>query len=182
MAKRQTRRCNHNPDRPWTRFHDRAKRIESWKMTQKMKRRHAIGDHRRDWLRDPYKYSRLFVRNGSTRKKDEKLWVKAEKKASEFMTILEQEGVVPIDEVIVPESDEALAKAAIKEAAKFALGPIARKDKLVALKMVLDFTKAKPVSKSEISVSGPEEWLKNAIAENERPRRTSERSSGEVQD
>lgn len=42
-------------------------------------------------------------------------------------------------------------------------GPVSAKDKLTAARLVLDFTMAKPVAKSEVTVSSAEDWLRSLV-------------------
>jgi hypothetical protein len=42
-------------------------------------------------------------------------------------------------------------------------GPVSAKDKIAAARLVLDFTMAKPVAKSEVTVSSAEDWLRSLV-------------------
>ena len=46
--------------------------------------------------------------------------------------------------MVLPDTDEAIAKAILHEAVKIALGPGNTRTKMAALKIVLDFTRPKP--------------------------------------
>lgn len=54
---------------------------------------------------------------------------------------------------------EDAAAEALTEAVTVLRGPISAKDKIAAARLVLDFTMAKPVAKSEVTVNKAEEWL-----------------------
>jgi hypothetical protein len=68
---------------------------------------------------------------------------------------------------LVPDSDEAMAKAALKEAFTLAIVPGDLKIKMANIRTVLDFTKSKPESKSKVTVETAEDWLKAAKADME---------------
>ncbi len=107
----------------------------------------------------PSKWSRLGIPTGMTRVETEKLWAQAEQQADTAIRGLEARGIVPA--VVVPDSDEAMAKAALREVVVIALGPA--KDKRVkarALRTLLQFTKPKPAPKIETKMVNVEEWLK----------------------
>ena len=74
-----------------------------------------------------------------------KAWAKARTKADAFMTTLEAHGIVAA--VVVPDSDEAKAKACLREAAVMALGPTDKRTKNMAINTVLTYTKGKPEQK-----------------------------------
>jgi hypothetical protein len=65
------------------------------------------------------------------------------------LVLVELQGTVK--QVLVPKTDEGKAASAIKELAVLALGPIPQRDKLGALKTLLEFTKAKPTTKVEVN-------------------------------
>lgn len=56
---------------------------------------------------------------------------------------------------------DAYAQEALTEAVTVMRGPVSAKDKLSAARLVLDFTKAKPAAKSEVTVNTAEDWLKS---------------------
>jgi hypothetical protein len=92
--------------------------------------------------------------------------------ADSWIMKLEKEGVVPA--VVVPDSDDAIAKATLREAAKIALGVGGNRDRLAAINICLQYTKQKPVTKAEVDVKRPEDWLEEALL-------ASKRSNGETQ-
>jgi hypothetical protein len=105
---------------------------------------------------------RQGVPDGMRKAEAEALWAKAAGVADRFIKIMEDAGELP--EVVVPDSEEAMAKEALREACKIALGPYPVREKLAAQRVILDFTKAKPESKSKITLDKSEEWLA-AVAE-----------------
>lgn len=102
---------------------------------------------------------------GSDTATDAALWAVARVRAEEIIQKMKDNGQLDDDkfpdlsQVEVPGSDEAIAKAALTEAVTIALGPVDRKSKLAALKMVLDFTKQKPAQKVDAKINSVEDWL-----------------------
>jgi hypothetical protein len=111
----------------------RAKMLEA--------RARSVDDRRAN----PAKYSRLGVPDGMHKATAAKAWDRARTKADAFMTTLEAHGVVPA--VVVPDSDDAKAKACLREAAVLALGPTDQRTKNMAINTVLTYTKGKPIQK-----------------------------------
>jgi hypothetical protein len=56
------------------------------------------------------------------------------------------------------------AEAALTEAVKVMRAPGDKKVKLAAARLVLDFTKAKPANKTELTINAAEQWLKEVAA------------------
>lgn len=70
------------------------------------------------------------------------------------------------DAGVIDDMDE-MAKAALKESiAIMKNGLTANKEKLVAARLVLDFTKAKPAQKQDITVRSAEDWLEEVVKDN----------------
>jgi hypothetical protein len=86
-------------------------------------------------------------------------WRQARFEAALTMKKLVKAGVVSPDEVHANE--------ALKVALSVMRGPTDQKNQLTAAALVLAYTKAKPASKSEITVSKAEEWLEAVTADNE---------------
>jgi hypothetical protein len=95
-----------------------------------------------DRAANPDKYSRVMIPNGMRRAEAMAAWEVAGMLADEAMRQLQARGDLPA--VTVPDSDDALANQAIREAFKMALGPGSLGDKLDALRVVLRYTKALP--------------------------------------
>lgn len=123
----------------------------------------ADPDYRAERQANPIKYSRTGVPHGLRRDEAELLRAEATMWVDEWMKELEAAGIVLTDGQIIPGSDDAIAKAAIREAAIIALSPGSKKDKLTALNMCLNFTKSKPVAKTEVAMKKPEDWLAEVV-------------------
>lgn len=104
--------------------------------------------------------TRVGVPNGWPREYAEIAWAAAADKADKVMEEFEAAGLI---EPALPDTDEAIAKAALREAVILALGPTKQTIKLGAINTCLAYTKMKPVSKAEINVKRPEDWLTEAI-------------------
>lgn len=101
---------------------------------------------------------RQGVPDGMRKAEADRLWAKASRQADRFIKIMEDAGELP--EVVLPGSEEEMGKEALREACRFALSPLTdMKNKAAYIRMVLDFTKAKPESKSKITLDKSEEWL-----------------------
>jgi hypothetical protein len=138
-----------------------------WKDPEKTARWHkywaqpGIREHR---AANPLKYSRINVPQGYSREYADLLAKEAGQFADQYMKELEHAGVVRSDDVIIPDSDEAIAKATLREAVKIALNvSTPRAAKLSAINICLNYTKPKPVTKTEVLVKSPEDWLKEAL-------------------
>jgi|SRR5215831_13133527 len=119
---------------------------------------------------DPIKYSRLGIPNGMHRAEADAAWKAAAALADNAMRGLEASGAVP--EMVIPNSAEALAKAALHEVALMALGPTNKRTKMRALNILLAFTKSKPAERRAISgASNPtDEWVKSVLQADSQPR------------
>lgn len=115
-----------------------------------------------EWRAKAKERNRTGVPHGYTKATIAPLRAQAAQRANEIIMELEKKGIV--DAVVIPDSDEALAKEAIRAAATIALTPGGQRDRLVALNLVLQYTKAKPVTKTELAVKSPEAWLEEALA------------------
>ena len=85
-----------------------------------------------------------------------KLWAEARAQAGEFMSTLETKGIVA--STPVPDSDEEKAKVVLHELTVLALGPTERRAKLRAMRLVLAYTKEKPILRTETPLTA-EGWL-----------------------
>ena len=79
--------------------------------------------------------------------------------------MMEDADMVP--KVVVPGSDEEMAKLALSEVFLMALGPTEQRTKLAALSKVLEFTKAKPASKTDLRINNAEAWLEGVLADHQ---------------
>lgn len=82
---------------------------------------------------------------------------KAHAEAKRIMKIMEQNGQTPDDE---------MAKKAILAAFEMISEPLTARDRLAAIRTVLDFTKTKPATKTDVTVKTAEEFL-DEIAEDD---------------
>ena len=74
-----------------------------------------------DRARHPEGYSRAGIPNGMRKAEAQALWDEASILADAAMQRLEEQGVV--ERVVVPDTDDAVAKECLREAFKLALGP-----------------------------------------------------------
>lgn len=63
----------------------------------------------------------------------------------------------------IPSDEAELAKASLREAATIMLKPSSNADKLKAAKLILEFTKEKPASKSDVTISTAEDFLNKVL-------------------
>ncbi len=95
--------------------------------------------------------SRFGIPDGMRRAKAERIWKKARKRAKEDMEDLIKAGVTT--------SNDEKANEALETALALMRSPMKNETRVAAARLVLDFTKAKPASKSEVTVNKAEEWL-----------------------
>lgn len=121
---------------------------------------------------DPQKFKRTGIPNGKNREQADKLWAKASKFADRFIQIMTDKGEFPSavaeedyfldddgEKHLIPSTDEGMAREALREAFKLAIGPTEKKTKIAALSQVLTYTKSKPESKSKLTLSKAEDFL-----------------------
>jgi hypothetical protein len=91
-------------------------------------------------------------------------WAEANKLTESAMRGLEAQGLVPT--TVIPDSDEAKAKEVLHQAVLIALGPGNAETKLLAIRIVLRYTRPpQPASgNAAITVATAEEWLRSIIA------------------
>jgi hypothetical protein len=106
---------------------------------------------------DPTKFTRTGVPTGYTKATVAPLLAEARLRADRFIQKMKDEDIIP--QVVIPDSDEAKAEAALKEVYVLAIGPGDRRDRLAAIRTVLEWTRAKPATKASISVNSSEDWL-----------------------
>ncbi len=94
---------------------------------------------------------RFGIPNGMNKKQAKFFWRQARFEAALTMNKLEKAGVLD-------DADE-MSREALKEALAIMRMPIQQKDRLAAARLVLDFTKAKPAQRTELTVNKAEEWL-----------------------
>jgi hypothetical protein len=113
--------------------------VEWWNMRQKQNSEYMIGSR-----------SRFGVPDGMRKQEAEKEWAEARRKAEIHMANMKQAGLLPEDEIVQKATQATL---------EILEGPMNQDMKLKAARQLLDFFKAKPVSKSEVTVNAAEAWL-----------------------
>jgi hypothetical protein len=121
--------------------------------------------HKADRKANPEKFKRTGTPNGMTRATAAPLWADARLKADRYIKRMQDEGELP--KVLVPGSDEEKGVAALHEATVLALGPTDKQLKLAAIRTVLEWTKAKPATRSKIDVTTSEDWLAEIASDSE---------------
>lgn len=102
--------------------------------------------------------SRLGVPDGIRKKDVLPLWEKAKSLGRKFIELMEDHDLV--EKTPIPGSEAEMAKAALEEAFVRAVGPMTdAKTRAQYLRLVLEFTKAKPESKTKLTLDKSEEWL-----------------------
>lgn len=107
---------------------------------------------------DPAKFNRHGVPDGMRRYQVEPLWAQARALADRFIKIMKDNGELPVG-ISVPDTDAGKAEAALHECFVLAVGPSDQKIKIQAINTVLNFTKAKPESKSKLTLNRAEDFL-----------------------
>jgi hypothetical protein len=114
---------------------------------------------------NPEKFFRRGVPDGMRKHTADLLWEQASALADKVVKKMHEEGMLEDAPVNIPETEAAMAEAALKEACKIALGPSEMRAKMAAINTVLSFTKSKPESKAKLTVSNAEEWLAQVAAD-----------------
>jgi hypothetical protein len=86
----------------------------------------------------------------------EREWAFARMYANEVTKIMKEEGIIPEDPKV---------EAAFRAAIEVLESPMSQAIKLQASRLILDFCKAKPVAKSEVTVKSAEDWLAQVTAD-----------------
>jgi hypothetical protein len=102
--------------------------------------------------------SRFGIPDGKRKKAAKRMWGRSRTKARKTMAELEKAGVL--------DGMDDYAKEALQTGLEVMRAKVNQTVRLQAARLVLDFTKAKPASKAEITVNKAEEWLA-AIAASE---------------
>lgn len=121
----------------------------------------------RDKLKNnPELGTRRGVPDGMRKAEADAIWAKAAEYSKRLIKIMEDAGEFTPAEVTVPGSEEEMGKQALAEAFKIALGPLTHAvTKNAAIRTVLEWTKAKPESKSSLNLNGAEQWLAQVQAD-----------------
>lgn len=139
-----------------------ARLRELWK-TPEFRERMRLRNEWREVLRkqDPERFSRAGVPDGMRRRHAVKARADASAAAERFIKRMQDDDMLPVP---APGSEEEMAQTALKEAYTMAVMPIAFKDKLAAIRTVLEYTKSKPATSQKIALSS-DEWLEAAVQE-----------------
>jgi hypothetical protein len=101
------------------------------------------------------------VPDGMRHPEASQLWALARKKASYVMSELEKEGIVHFDPNV---TDDQMARKALEEAFAMVVSPLGdSKLRHSAMRTVLEWTKAKPATKTQLNINSAEEWLKEVV-------------------
>jgi activator of HSP90 ATPase len=100
--------------------------------------------------------NRYGIPDGMRREEADLEWKFASMYAKEVIKIM-------VDEKII--EDDPKVKAAFQAATEVLMSPHNQGIKLQAARLILDFCKAKPVAKSEITVQKAEDWLMSVTAD-----------------
>jgi hypothetical protein len=140
-----------------------ARLRELWKTPEFRERMHQRNLKTAEMRKqDPERFSRAGVPDGMRRRHAVKARAKAYAAAERFIKRMEDEGQLPV----APEagSEEQMAKEALREAYMMAVMPVAFKDKLAAIRTVLEWTKSKPASTQKIDLTS-DQLLEAALQE-----------------
>jgi hypothetical protein len=128
---------------------------------------------------NPAKFSRYGVPDGMRRPEAKLAWAKAGELADRFITVLKQNGELPdlrhegdatlhaATGILIPQSDEGMAEAALREAFVLAVGPSGPTVKAAALHIVLAYTRAKPATQTRFRQGRPTDFLDSLAAAEE---------------
>lgn len=102
--------------------------------------------------------SRVGIPDGMHAEEAALAWEKARELARKFIKIMEDNNEV--EKTVIPGSEAEMAKRVLEEAFVMAVSPLGdAKTKNTAIRTVLDFTKAKPESRSKLTLTKAEDWL-----------------------
>lgn len=104
----------------------------------------------------PHEATRFGIPHGMRRPEAENEWRFARMYAKEVTRIMVEEQKIPEDPKV---------EAAFSAAVEVLQSPMNQGIKLQAARLILDFLKAKPVAKSEVTVKNAEDWLAEVTAD-----------------
>lgn len=107
---------------------------------------------------NPY---RKGVFDGYTKATAEIAWKKAREEAKAIMKHMKENGMV--DTPAPGDKHAQFAEEALEAAITIVRTPMNEQQRLAAARLVLDFTKSKPVAKNEVTVKTAEDWLQNVL-------------------
>lgn len=109
---------------------------------------------------------RSGVPNGMPKAQAMVLWAQAREKSEWLMTKLEEAEVITFDPNL---TEEQMARAALTEAFAIVMSPMGDgKERLAAIRTVLEWTKAKPATKTDLKLSTAEKWLEEVVVDHQR--------------
>jgi hypothetical protein len=126
---------------------------------------------------NPAKFSRYGVPDGMRRPEAKLAWAEAGELADRFITVLKQNGELADDPqghatkpdegtgILIPQSDDGMAEAALREAFVLAVGPAGPAVKAAALNIVLTYTRAKPATQTRLRQGRPTDFLDGLVAD-----------------
>lgn len=109
-------------------------------------------------LINPY---RKGVFDGYTKATAEVAWKQARQEAKLIMKHMKENGMV--DTPAPGDKYAEFAEEALEAAITIVRTPMNEQQRLAAARLVLDFTKSKPVAKNEVTVKTAEDWLANVL-------------------
>ena len=147
---------------------ERAKSVKKSKHPQKAPKKNYFStlmetpegrELRRQWSTKPRKNPGRpkGVPDGYTKQEIEPIREKAKKEAKEVVKIMSDKYDIEDD----------YSREALQTAVEVMRVPGETRERLAAARLVLDFTKSKPVSKSEVAVAKAEDFLASLLAEDE---------------
>lgn len=84
--------------------------------------------------------------------------VEAEKEAKRILKIMEKEGLIP---------DDHMAKAALQATFEMVTAPLPPRERLAAARTILEYTKQKPVSTTNLNIKTAEDFLDELAADDD---------------
>lgn len=114
--------------------------------------------------KNPELFWRRGVPDGMRKRDSDPLWARARELADRFIQIMKDTGELPNEEIVlvqdgedvsevrIPATDAGKAEAALRECFVLAVGPSEQKIKIQACNTILNFTKAKPETKTKLTV------------------------------
>jgi hypothetical protein len=125
---------------------------------------------------NPAKFSRYGVPDGMRRPEAKLAWAKAGELADRLITVLKQNGELSDlqhegnttlhagTEILIPQSDDGMAEAALREAFVLAVGPSGPAVKAAALNIVLTYIKAEPATQTRLRQGRATDFLDGLAA------------------
>ena len=137
----------------------------------------AERDTKREELRkaDPERFTRTGIPNGMRKDEAQRLWAVAEAQADKSIQTLKAVGMLPETaasasqsattstvasgaqySIPVPDTDDGMAEAALREAFKIALGPTGTRAKVAALAIIMKYTRLPPTAVLQLATGTAE--------------------------